>query len=141
MRIGQAAKATGLTADTIRFYERQGLLRRPQRTNGGFRLYTAPDISALRFIGNVQELGFSLKEISVLLSLRSGNAEACSAVRDLLAQKLAHVQSKQRELQKLERELFFALCKCNRELRRRRKKAVTRCPILVENGAGTRRGH
>ncbi|MGH9508819.1 MAG: heavy metal-responsive transcriptional regulator [Terriglobales bacterium] len=134
MRIGQAAKDTGFTVDTIRFYEGRGLLPHPPRTEGGFRLYSDRDLSALRFIRGVQGLGFSLKEIGLLLSLRSGNAEACSAVRDLLTGKLAQVRTKIGELQNLERDLDRALRKCRRELRRGRKPAA-RCPILVEDGA------
>ncbi len=134
MKIGQAAKETGLSVDTIRFYEREGLLARPQRTNGGFRLYTERDLNTLRFIGNVQGLGFSLKEIEEFLTLRSGNAEACATVRDLLVGKLARVRAKIGELRELERELDRALRKCRRELRHGRKPAA-RCPILVENGA------
>lgn len=132
MRIGQAAKATGLTADTIRFYERQGILSHPPRTEGGFRLYSERDLSALRFIRNVQGLGFSLEESGGLLSLRSGNTEACSQVVDLLAGKLSHVRAKVRELQDLEADLDRALTKCRRELQRARKPAA-RCPILAEN--------
>ncbi|MGH9554434.1 MAG: heavy metal-responsive transcriptional regulator [Terriglobales bacterium] len=134
MKIGQAAKDTGLTVDTIRFYERQGLLAHPPRTEGGFRLYSGRDLSALRFIRSVQGLGFSLEEIGVLLSLRSGNTQACSAVRDLLAGKLVQVRAKIGELQELERDLDRALRKCSQELRRGRKPAA-RCPILAENGA------
>ena len=132
MRIGQVAKDTGLSVDTIRFYERQGLLAHPPRTEGGFRLYSERDLSALRFIRSVQGLGFSLEEIGVLLSLRSGNTEACSAVRDLLAGKLVHVRTKIGELAELERDLDRALRKCSQELGRNRKPAA-RCPILVEN--------
>jgi hypothetical protein len=62
-RIGRAAQETGLTIDTIRFYEKQGLLRRSPRTEGGFRLFGATEIETLKFVRKAQELGFSLTEI------------------------------------------------------------------------------
>jgi len=59
-KIGQVANATGLSIDTIRFYEKQGLLKRSPRTEGGFRLFGAGDIETLKFVRKAQELGFSL---------------------------------------------------------------------------------
>ena len=66
-KIGQIAQETGLSIDTIRFYEKQGLLKRSPRTEGGFRLFALSDIETLKFVRKAQELGFSLNEIRELL--------------------------------------------------------------------------
>ena len=87
-KIGQVANATGLSIDTIRFYEKQGLLKRSPRTEGGFRLFGAGDIETLKFVRKAQELGFSLNQIRELLILRADHVPACSHVKELLDQKL-----------------------------------------------------
>ena len=116
-KIGQVARETGHSIDTIRFYEKQGLLNRSPRTEGGFRLFGANDIETLKFVRKAQELGFSLNEIRELLILRSDHVPACSHVKELLGQKLTAVQQKITELQSLERGLKRALQKCKRELK------------------------
>src|SRR5882672_11408628 len=70
-KIGQVAQETGLSIDTIRFYEKQGLLKRSARTEGGFRLFGSHDIQSLKFVRKAQELGFSLGEIRELLILQA----------------------------------------------------------------------
>jgi DNA-binding transcriptional MerR regulator len=102
-KIGQVAQETGLTIDTIRFYEKQGLLRRSPRTAGGFRMFGATEIETLRFVRKAQELGFSLNEIRELLVLRADHVPACSHVNEILDQKLAAIEQKIKELQNLER--------------------------------------
>lgn len=93
-KIGQVAQETGLSIDTIRFYEKQGLLKRSPRTEGGFRLFGISDIETLKFVRKAQELGFSLNEIRELLILRADHVPACSHVKELLDQKLMAVQQK-----------------------------------------------
>ena len=140
IQIGKLAKETGLSIDAIRFYEKQGLLKEPQRTEGGFRLFSAEDLHTLTFIQRAQQLGFSLGEIRELIIVRDGRTQACSHVRDLLDQKLAAVRKKIEELQELERELQVALRKCNRELRK--ETAASReqcCPVLEEIGRTAKR--
>src|SRR5260370_5141768 len=116
-KIGEVAQETGLSIDTIRFYEKQGLLKRSPRTEGGFRLFALSDIETLKFVRKAQELGFSLNEIRELLILLSDHVPACSHVKELLDQKLTAVEQKIAELQSLERSLKRALQKCKRELR------------------------
>src|SRR5260370_7278559 len=87
-RIGQVAQETGISIDTIRFYEKQGLLKRSPRTEGGFRLFGLSDIETLKFVRKAQELGFSLNEIRELLILRSDHVPTCSHVKQLLHQTL-----------------------------------------------------
>ena len=131
-RIGQAALETGLSIDTIRFYEKQGLLKRSPRTEGGFRLFRSDDIQALKFIRRAQELGFSLSEIRELLILRAEHVPACSHVKELLDQKLAAVQQKISELQSLERSLKVAQRKCKQGLDTAMPGHEEHCPVLEE---------
>lgn len=88
-RIGQVARETGLTPDTLRYYERFGLLPPSPRTSGGFRMYTAATLTRLRFIKQAQALGLSLEQIQDLVAhLDNGGREHCRRVRELLAAKL-----------------------------------------------------
>jgi len=128
MHIGRVAKETGLTVDAIRFYERNSLLRRAPRTEGGFRQYGEDDLRTLAFIRRVQGLGFKLSEIRSLLDLRGSRLQPCARVRRRLQGKLADVRRKLADLRKLERELRIALHSCDKELR----KQTTHCPILRE---------
>ena len=130
----------GLSIDTIRFYEKQGLLRRSPRTEGGFRLFGSNDIETLKFVRKAQELGFSLNEIREILILRAEHVPACSHVKDLLDQKLWAVKQKLAELQTLERSLKRALQKCKRELRNAAPGHEECCPILEEIQEGARKG-
>jgi DNA-binding transcriptional MerR regulator len=92
-RIGQVAHETGVSIDAIHFYERQGLLKRSPRTEGGFRLFGAVESETLKFVRKAQELGFSLNEIRELLILRSERVPPCSHVKELVEQKLTAVLS------------------------------------------------
>ena len=126
MQIGIVAKKIGLSVDAIRFYERNGLLPRPLRTAGGYRKYGENDVETLAFVRRVQGLGFSLREIRGLLSLRGNRIQPCAPVRRRLEEKLVDVRRKLANLQKLEHELHLALRSCNKELRKR----SAHCPIL-----------
>lgn len=121
-----------MTVDAIRFYEKRGLLPKAQRTAGHFRVYSPGDLERLRFIRQMQALGFSLKEIRELVDLRGRKTEACETVRQLLQEKLASTRTKVRQLKQLEAELLADLSKCNEELRHRRKHRPCPCPILEE---------
>ena len=128
MQIGIVAKKIGLSVDAIRFYERNALLPRPPRTQGGFRRYGENDVETLVFIRRVQGLGFKLSEIRGLLNLRGNRMQPCAPVKRRLQEKLVDVQRKLTDLHKLEHELRLALRSCNRELRKR----PAHCPILRE---------
>jgi DNA-binding transcriptional MerR regulator len=131
IQIGRLSEQTGLSVDAIRFYEKQRLLERPMRTEGGFRLFNTEDIQRIQFIRCAQRLGFSLQEIRELLILQRDGSEACSHVRDLLRAKVGTVREKIRELGILENQLTKGLRKCERNL-----KAVAcnrnGCPVLKE---------
>jgi DNA-binding transcriptional MerR regulator len=131
MQIGQIAAQTGIGIDAIRFYERNGLLAAPTRSEGGFRLYSSDDLSILQFIRSLQTLGFSLNEIREFLSLRTNGLRACSAVRKMLGHKLTDIHSKRLALVKLEDELKAALRKCNSQLKRPRRNKSGPCPVLT----------
>ncbi len=94
MQIGQVVTRTRLSMDAIRSYEKRGLLAKPHRSEGGFRLCAADDVGALLFIRQAQQLGFSPHEIQDLLPLRASRLEACLPVRELLDQKLWQVRAK-----------------------------------------------
>ena len=128
MQIGTVGKRVGLSVDAIRFYERNALLPRPPRTQGGFRRYGESDVERLGFIRRVQNLGFTLGEVRDLLELRQNRLQPCAPVRRRLEQKLADMRKKLSDLQKLEHELRLALRSCNKEIRMR----SARCPLLKE---------
>ncbi len=130
MQIGTVGKRVGLSVDAIRFYERNALLPRAPRTPGGFRQYSEHDVETLSFIGRVQNLGFTLREVHDLLELRRSRLQPCAPVRRRLEEKLADVQRKVSDLQKLEHELRVALRSCKKEMRKR----SAHCPILRESG-------
>ncbi len=132
MQIGTVGKMVGLSVDAIRFYERNALLPRPPRTLGGFRQYSEDDVETLSFIGRAQNLGFTLREVRDLLELRRSRLQPCAPVRRRLEEKLADVQRKVSDLQKLEHELRVALRSCKREMRKR----SAHCPILREKSNG-----
>jgi len=136
MQIGILAKKVGITVDAIRFYERNALLPRPGRTQGGFRRYSERDIETLAFIRRVQGLGFKLSEIRSLVSLRGSRMQPCAPVRRRLHAKLADVREKLANLQKLERELRLALRSCDKELR----KQGAHCPILSDGDLREKEG-
>jgi DNA-binding transcriptional MerR regulator len=111
-------------------FMRSGNCFREMRTTGRFRMYTVEDIERLRFIGRMQALGFSLREIKVLADLRARRVDACESVRKLLTTKLAEVRAKMRQLEGLESELAVDLRKCNSELKHRRRHTPAACPVL-----------
>jgi DNA-binding transcriptional MerR regulator len=129
LQIGQVAQKTGLSVDAIRFYEKSGLLPRPARTQGGYRLYEEREVADLEFIQKAQQLGFSLNEIRELFSIQRHPHDVCEHVRDLIAQKLGVVRAKIAELQRLETELTGALRQCRTALRQPSKHRDS-CPVL-----------
>lgn len=132
LHIGELARETRLGIHAIRFYEGQGLLRHPARSEGGFRLFEESSVRDLKFISQVQSLGFSLTEIRELLVLRRGEGGACSHVRDLLRAKIAAVRHKLRELTALQERLEGDLRTCERKLRAGGDSHRGSCPVLDE---------
>jgi DNA-binding transcriptional MerR regulator len=133
LKIGAVATRTGLSIDTIRFYEREGLLNAPIRSEGGFRLFQEKDVEVLRLIRCGQSLGFSLQEIRELLFVRNGMCAPCADVKRLLEQKLAAVRQRVSEMVEMERDIATALQKCKRALRASTRKTTESCPVLGVN--------
>ena len=132
VHIGEAAKVAGVSVDTIRFYQRLGLIKSEGRSAGGYRLFDVAQIRDLTFVRHAQELGFSLTEVKELLALRQKH-HVCSEVQSMLNDKLAAVREKINGLSRLEAELARALRSCNRELRLKLEiKHEDCCPLLTK---------
>ncbi len=106
MKIGELAKATGLTTKTIRYYELTRLLEEPRRTDSGYRLYTSQDVERLEFIKKAKNLGLSLEEIREILVLYEQRLSPCVHVLALLDRKLEQVNNMISELDEFRRELL-----------------------------------
>src|SRR5690242_19301659 len=110
--IGAAAEALGLSQDTLRYYEKIGLIPRAAKSRGGHRLYSEHDLARLRFVQRAQGVGFSLVEIKKLLRLRA-NPEGCTqAIRDMALQKCNELERQRVELEAMKRELGALLEQC-----------------------------
>ena len=105
LKIGELAKKSGATTKTIRYYELMGLLREPERTESGYRLYEEKDVERLIFIRKAQSLGFSLTEIGETLTLFDSQQAPCVHVLALLDRKILEIDRLVSELKELQREL------------------------------------
>jgi len=106
LKIGELAQRTETTAETLRYYEAEGLLPAPRRSASGYRLYTGSDVGRVHFIRRARAMDFSLKEISELLSLQLGKEVAtCGKVKSLAERKLAAIDEKIGELEKMKAAL------------------------------------
>lgn len=123
LTIGKLARRAGVGVDTVRFYERAGLLPRAQRTESGYRLYGADDADRLRFIRRAKALGFSLEEIAQLLQLNAARGSR-AAVRKLAEQRLADLEQKIRELSAIRDALAHLVRRCSG------RGALAGCPII-----------
>src|SRR2546426_303226 len=94
LTIGQVARQAGIGVETVRFYEREGLLQEPARRESGYRQYSEDVVARLRFIRRAKELGFSLKEIKELLALRVDPSTTCREVKEQAEAKIAHIEGK-----------------------------------------------
>ncbi|MDQ0586631.1 MerR family transcriptional regulator [Variovorax paradoxus] len=117
LSIGAFAKATGVGVETIRFYQRKGLLPEPERIQGRIRRYDNSDIGRLRFIKSAQRLGFSLDEVAGLLRL--DQESDCARARELAQQKLGDVRAELAQLHKLETILQKLVQDCDASLDKR----------------------
>jgi len=124
LTIGQVARQAGVGVETIRFYEREGLLAEPPRRTSGYRQYSEEVVKRLRFIKRAQTLGFSLKEITELLMLRVDAQTACDEVRQHTEAKIAEVERKLIELQRMRQALIQVTSLCTGQ------GPDSRCPVL-----------
>ena len=101
MRIGELAKTAGVTPDTIRYYEREGLLPAPRRKESGYRDYMPEVVDDLLFIKKAQSLGLRLRDVREVLEISSGGKPPCEHVRATVSARLAEVEKRLRELRAL----------------------------------------
>ena len=112
MKISRAAEASGCHLETIRYYERIGLLPQPDRTGSGYRVYGSADIERLRFIARGRDLGFSLEEIRSLLQLAGDEGLCCVDVDRLARSHLADIRTRLADLQRMASELERVIASC-----------------------------
>ena len=111
LTIGQLAKDAGVNIETIRYYERRGLIPEPPRRKSGYRQYGSDFVLRIQFIKRAQELGFSLNEIDELLALRVDSGTACSEVKHHAEAKIADIEGKIKTLQITELQYNYCLTK------------------------------
>lgn len=126
MKIGELARATGSRIETIRFYEREGLLPAAERTEANYRIYTEAHVQRLAFVRHCRSLDMALEEIRVLLHFKDSPGEDCGAVNALLDAHIGHVADRVQELQKLEQELRRLRSQCQAI------QSAAQCGILSE---------
>lgn len=112
MKIGEAAAASGCHLETIRYYERVGLIAAPERTSSGYRAYRQTDVDRLRFISRGRELGFSLEEIRSLLRLNDDLSMSCCDVDAIARTHLTDVRGRIAELERIASELERVIANC-----------------------------
>lgn len=126
--IGEVAERSGVSVDTIRYYERRKLLPVAPRTSGGYRLFSSETVERVIFIKQAQELGFSLNEISILLANNGRNE--CRRIHDLLSVKLVELDEKLTRMRAFRGKLIHYLAECEEELKEHPESAE--CPVVVE---------
>jgi Hg(II)-responsive transcriptional regulator len=124
MKSGQVAEAAGVNVETLRYYERRGLLREPPRLPSGYRAYGADAVQVVRFVRRAQELGFTLAEVETLLQLADGGPERCEAAQALAAERLAELERKIASLRALRDSLRRLVATCARP------RGERECPLI-----------
>ncbi|MDP0501184.1 MAG: heavy metal-responsive transcriptional regulator [Verrucomicrobiota bacterium JB022] len=135
MTIGQLAKETGVTVETLRFYERESLLPEPIRLSNGYRAYAPEAVDRVAFIQRSKALGFSLKEIAELLELRQDDESDAGDYHHLVTEKLHHIEEKIDDLQRLRTALQRLLEACPGE------GSASECPIARTLSGNTKKLH
>lgn len=123
LTIGVFAKAAGVNVETIRFYQRKGLLPEPDKPYGSIRRYSEADVTRVRFVKSAQRLGFSLDEVAELLKLEDGTH--CTEAREQAEHKLADVRAKLADLRRIERALQGLIKRCCEA------SGHVRCPLIA----------
>ncbi|MGH7714349.1 MAG: MerR family transcriptional regulator [Gemmatimonadaceae bacterium] len=124
MRIGEVASAAAVNVQTLRYYERVGLLPAPTRLSSGYRAYDPATVRRVRFIKRAQDLGFTLGEITELLAFREQSISACARVEARAALTLERIADKIRDLENMRSALSQYVTTC------RRKRPLDDCPLL-----------
>lgn len=124
MRIGELAAAAAVNVQTLRYYERLGLLPQPARRSSGYRVYDPESVRRVRFIKRAQDLGFTLGEIADLLALRERSVSACEQVEARAAATLRRIDEKVRDLESMKGALSEYVTTCQR------RQPLGECPLL-----------
>lgn len=135
LTIGRLAEAAGVGVQTVRFYERRGLLAQPRRDGSAYRRYTSDHLTRIRFIRKAQKLGFSLKEIETLLGMNAASGTTCADVKKEADRKVEEIASKIRDLERMMGALRALSKACGVD-----RRAMRRCRILecLEDGSPCR---
>jgi DNA-binding transcriptional MerR regulator len=133
MRTAQLATAAGVNVQTLRYYERRGLLPEPDRSDSGYRAWEPGAVRIVRFVKRAQQLGFTLQEVATLLELADGGPENCEAARLLAVEKIGELDEKLATLTAMRESLMRLADSCTRPRRQRE------CPLL-ETFAADRKG-
>lgn len=128
MKIGEVAKQTGCNIETIRYYERIGLIEPPPR-KGAYRDYGAQDVERLRFTRRARELGFSLQEVRALLALAPRTGENCDQVQQIAVEHLCKVRAKIADLERMETALAAMIERCD-------ENRTGQCPLVLSLAKG-----
>jgi MerR family transcriptional regulator, mercuric resistance operon regulatory protein len=129
MRTHEVAERAGVNTQTLRYYERRGLLAEPPRSPAGYRDYPPTAVEVLRFVKRSQELGFTLAEVEELLGLAEGGPPSCDAARALAETHIAELECKIADLQRMRASLAALVETC------RRPRARRSCPLLAAIGS------
>ena len=122
--IGQVAERSGVGIETVRFYEREGLIPKPNRSSSGYLLFDDETIARLQFIRRAKELGFTLNEIKELLSLRLNATTSCADIKSRAEAKITNIDEKIRTLRRMKTALKKLTSQCNSQ------GSVNECSIL-----------
>lgn len=122
--VGEIAKRCDVNKETLRYYERVGLIPEPSRTNAGYRKYPEETVNRLKFIKRMQDLGFSLAEIDKLLGVVDKDDDRCLDMYEFVVQKIEEVQKKIRDFKKIEQMLINLRERCPDD------KSLHECPII-----------
>ncbi|HIQ22894.1 MAG TPA: MerR family transcriptional regulator [Planctomycetes bacterium] len=133
LRTGEVARRAGVNVETLRFYERRGILPEPPRGTSGYRQYPPETVDVVRFVKRAQQLGFSLRQARELLDLRQVSRQASRQVRTMVQKKLSEIEHKIRDLQAMRQALSELLCACEKS------GSAAACPIIESlNGCPVR---
>ncbi len=124
LTIGQVAKKAGVNVETIRYYERLGYIPKPPRPRSGYRQYSEETVNRIQFIKRAQKLGFTLKEISELLSLKVDSGNTCADVKRRAEAKITDIEEKIHNLQGIKKALAELVAMCSG------KGPTGECPII-----------
>jgi Hg(II)-responsive transcriptional regulator len=125
LKSGELAKLADVHVETLRYYEREGLLAEPERSESGYRLYCPDDVKTVRFIKHAQELGFTLKEVKELLTLKQMTGHSAGEVKELAERKIQVINQKIQDLEAMKTTLLTLIEACPGG-----DESIDNCPIM-----------